>query len=225
MLLSLRYRFLFVHTAKTGGTSVRAAFARQKWTDPWRLPMFFCSRLSALSGHRLGIKFPRHAKAIAAKEMLPEEFYDSLFKFCFVRNPWDLQVSSWHHLRRERPHLLSGVSEFESFLRWKLDPGRPYQFHVDTSIELQSDYVVDLHRQVIVDYIGRYERLTEDFGEICRRIGVSAPALPHRREAKDRKRDYREYYDDATAELVARHFASDVKLFGYGFDDPATGSV
>lgn len=221
MLLSLRYRFLFVHTAKTGGTSMRAALTRQKWSDPWRLPQFLCSRLSALSGHRLGIKFPRHAKAIAAQEMLPREFYDSLFKFCFVRNPWDLQVSSWHHLRRERPHLVQHVDDFGAFLRWKLDPERPYQFHVDTSIELQSDYVVDLHRRVIVDFIGRYERLDADFAEICRRIGIAKPAMPHRREAKDRKRDYREYYDDATAELVAQHCNSDVALFGYSYDDPA----
>ena len=220
MLLSLRYRFLFVHTAKTGGTSVRAALGRYKWTDPWRLPLFLCSRLSALSGHRLGIKFPRHAKAIAAQEMLPRELYDSLYKFCFVRNPWDLQVSSWHHLRRERPHLVAEVSDFASFLRWKLDPERPYQFHVDTSIELQSDYVVDLHGRVIVDFIGRYERLEADFAEACRAIGIAMPALPHRREAKDRKRDYRVYYDESTAALVAQHFARDLELFGYRFDDP-----
>ena len=38
MLLSLRYNFLFIHTAKTGGTSIRAALQRYKWTDPYRIP-------------------------------------------------------------------------------------------------------------------------------------------------------------------------------------------
>jgi hypothetical protein len=180
--------------------------------------MFLCSRFSHLSGHRIGTKLPRHAKVVAAKELLPREFFDELFKFAFVRNPWDLQVSSFHHIRRERPQYLGGHDTFEGFLRWKLDPERPYQYHVDTSIELQSDYLIDLHGDVVVDFIGRYERLGEDFAEACRRIGIPAPALPHQRQATDRKKDYRSYYTDETAELVARHLRRDVEILGYGFD-------
>jgi hypothetical protein len=221
MLLSPRYKFLFVHIAKTAGTSVRAALERVRRRDPYYWLMFPCHRLSHLTGHRLGTKFPRHAKAIAAKEMLPKEFYDSLFKFAFVRNPWDLQVSSFHHIRRERPHYMQGRDDFESFLRWKLDPGRPYQYHIDTSIERQSDYVIDLHGNLIVDFVGRYEWLQDDFAEVCRRIGIASPTLPHRRQATDRERDYRAYYSAATAELVAAHFQPDIERFGYRFDDVA----
>jgi hypothetical protein len=218
MLLSLKYNFLFVHTAKTGGTSVRDALSPLRFRDPWYPVQFLCSRLSALSGHRLGIKFPRHSKIIAAQEMLPQELFEKLFKFVFVRNPWDLQVSSFHHIRRERPHVMSHVETFEEFLRWKLDPERPYQYHVDTSIELQSDYVIDLHGKVLVDFIGRYESLHDDFEEACRRIGVTAPVLPHKRQATDRSKDYRSYYSDDLAEMVAERFAPDIKLFGYTFD-------
>jgi hypothetical protein len=221
MLLSPRYQFLFVHIAKTAGTSVRAALERVRRRDPYYWLMFPCHRLSHLTGHRLGTKFPRHAKAIAAKEMLPKEFYDSLFKFAFVRNPWDLQVSSFHHIRRERPHYMQGRDDFESFLRWKLDPGRPYQYHIDTSIERQSDYVIDLHGNLILDFVGRYERLQDDFAEACRCIGIACPALPHRRQATDRERDYRAYYSAETADLVAAHFQPDIERFGYRFDDVA----
>lgn len=216
MLLSHRYKFLYVHIAKTGGTSARAALARKAWLDPYRPLMFLCSKLSHMTGHKLGCKFPRHSKAIAAKEMLPKEFYDSLFKFAFARNPWDLQVSSYHHLRRERPHLLEGHDDFESFLRYKLDPARPYQYHIDTSIELQSDYVVDLHGNVIVDFVGKFENLHEDFAHICQRIGIQCE-LPHRRKATDRKQDFRGYYTDETVAMVADYFRRDIELFGYKF--------
>lgn len=218
MLLSLKHRFLFVHIAKTGGTSVRAALNRLRYADPWYPAQFLCSRLSALSGHRLGIKFPRHAKIVAAQQMLPQETFVSLFKFAFVRNPWDLQVSSYHHIRRERPHLIAHLDSFEQFMYWKLDPSRPYQYHVDTSIELQSDYLVDLHGKVLVDHLGRYEQLSEDFAFVCERIGVRPPPLPHRRRANTRERDYRTYYDDALAERVARHFARDIAMFDYQFE-------
>ncbi len=216
MLLSVKYNFLFVHIAKTGGTSVRAALNRLRWKDPLYLPQFIASRLSHASGHRIASKLPRHAKIIAAKEMLPQEFFDGLFKFAFVRNPWDLQVSSWHHLRRERPHLVEHTPDFPSFIRWKLDPERPYQYHVDTSIELQTNYLKDLDGTIIVDFIGKYENLLEDFEEICRRIGIDPPRLPHKREAKGRV-DYQSYYDDTTAQLVAEHFRQDIETFRYTF--------
>ncbi|MDG1655119.1 MAG: sulfotransferase family 2 domain-containing protein, partial [Luminiphilus sp.] len=172
MLLSHQKKFLFVHIAKTGGTSVRAALQNQRWRDPYYAPIWLASKLSGLVNHEVGIKLPRHAKAIAAKEMLPHEFYQTLFKFAFVRNPWDLQVSSYHHIRRERPHLLKADESFEAFLRRKLDPSRKWQYHIDTSITPQTDYLVDLNGNLIVDFIGHYETLQQDFDHCCQRIGV-----------------------------------------------------
>lgn len=221
MLLSIRYRFLFVHIAKTGGTSVRDSLVWYKWTDPYRLPQFLCSKISGLTGHRIGAKFPRHAKAIAAQEMLPRDLYEQLFKFAFVRNPWDLQVSSYHHIRRERPDLVTEIPDFTAFLRWKFDPARPAQYHADMSTVVQSDYLIDLHGRLIVDYVGRYEHLVQDFGTACRRIGIGTPKLPHSRRATDRIRDYRSYFDDVSAELIAQHYQADCDRFGYRFDDPA----
>lgn len=220
MLLSLKYRFLFVHIAKTGGTSVRDSLWRYRWTDPYRIPQFICSKISGLTGHRIGAKFPRHAKAIAALEMLPLDLYQQLFKFAFVRNPWDLQVSSYHHIRRERPDLMTDIPDFATFLGWKFAPERPPQYHADMSTVVQRDYLVDLHGRLIVDYIGRYEYLSEDFQTACSKIGIQAPPLGHSRRATDRGKDYRSYFDDASAELIARHYRADCEQFGYRFDDP-----
>lgn len=217
MLLSHRHNFLFVHIAKTGGTSVRAALAPLRWRDPWYWLAFPCHRLSHLSGHRLGTKFPRHAKIIAAKEMLPHEIFTRLYKFAFVRNPWDLQVSSYHHLKRERPHLVAHVKDFADFVRYKLDPERVYEYHLDTSIEMQSDYLKDLSGKIVVDFIGRYERLQDDFDQVCERLRVRKKTLPHKRQAKDRD-DYRRYYDDITADLVAKRFRPDIEAFQYRFE-------
>ncbi len=223
MLLSPRYRFLFVHIAKTGGTSVRTALRRVQRSDPYYPAQWLASRLSHLTAHRIGAKFPRHARIVCAQEMLPREFFDSLFKFAIVRNPWDLQVSSFHHIRRERPQFLAGHEEFADFMRYKLDPEREYQFHVDTSMQLQRDYLVGLGGQLLTDFVGRYESLHQDFQTICERIGVDL-SLPHKRQATDRSRDYRSYYSDDLAEQVANWFEPDIREFGYRFDDPATSS-
>jgi len=221
MLLSYRYQFLFVHIAKTGGTSIRRALRPYRWGWPYTPALAICSLFSQMTRprHVLGVKFPRHAKAIAAQEMLPREFYDSLFKFTVVRNPWDLQVSSYHHLCREHPGIVQGLPDFASFLRHKLDSERGYHFLLDISQERQWRYICDIDGHRIVDYVGHYESLRQDYQHICEHIGVNAPPLPHERRS-DARSDYRNYYDDETAELVAEHYADDIYRFGYRFDQP-----
>ena len=127
--------------------------------------------------------------------MLPREAYQGLFKFAFVRNPRDLQVSSYHHIKRERPHLLEGNESFGAFLRRKLDPQREWQYHIDTSITPQLDYLIDLRGNQIVDFVGRYESLQTDFDHCCKRFGLPKKGLPHRRRAVDRTA-YRDYCDE-----------------------------
>ncbi len=216
MLVSHQHQFLFVHIAKTGGTSVRKALSHYRWDPKYGIPQFMVNKLSQLCRHKLGCRFPRHAKVIAAKEMLPAEYFSKLFKFTFVRNPWDLQVSSYYHIKRERPEVMQGYENFADFMRWKLDPDRPYQYHIDTSMQLQSDYLVDLQGQLCMDRIGKYESLQQDFDAICERVGIVPPSLPHIRQAKDRE-DYRSYYNDELAEAVGRYFSKDIQILGYQF--------
>ena len=68
MLLSHKYNFLFVHIAKTGGTSVRAtALNKLRWQDPMYYLMLPCHRISSVTGHKTATKFPRHAHANSRK--------------------------------------------------------------------------------------------------------------------------------------------------------------
>ena len=126
MLISYRKNFLFVHIAKTGGTSIRAALRPYRWGGWHSIPLWLASQVSQWTRprHKLGLKFPHHAKAIAAKEMLPEPVYRGPSKCAIVRNPWGLQVSSWHHIRHDKPEVLADVRDFGDFLRLKFDPER-----------------------------------------------------------------------------------------------------
>jgi hypothetical protein len=216
MLLSHQKKFLFIHIAKTGGTSVRAALQKHRWRDPYYAPIWIASKLSHIARNEVAIKLPRHAKAIAALEMLPNDFYDSLFKFAFVRNPWDLHVSCFHHIRRERPYLLPDSADFSWFLHWSLDPERNHNYFIDSINTPQTDYLVDLKGNLIVDFIGHYETLQQDFDECCKRIGVPKTTLPHRRKANDRLA-YRDYYTAETQALVSEAFARDIEILGYEF--------
>ncbi len=76
---------------------------------------------------------------------------------------------------------------------------------------------MDLHGNLLVDFIGHYERLQPDYDTVCERIGVARRELPHRRKAANR-RDYRTYYTDRTADLIAEYFRDDIERFGYSFE-------
>ncbi len=219
MFLSPGHRILFVHIAKTGGSSVRGALNRLEWSDPYAWAIRAANVLTRATKYRIGSKFPRHAKAVAAWENIGEPFWSELFKFTFVRNPWDLQASSWHHLRRVKGADTDRFPDFRSFLDYKFDADRSPDWHFDISATSQSLYIRDMEGRTILDFVGRYERLHEDFAEACRRGGIEQLELPHIRESKKRARDYREYYDDETRAMVARHYAEDIERFGYDFDD------
>ncbi len=75
--------------------------------------------------------------------------------------------------------------------------------------------------QLIVDFIGRFERLHADFGKICDRIGVPRQQLAHLNASvgnSGRQRPYADYYDNSSRELVANLYDADIEIFGYAFE-------
>jgi hypothetical protein len=60
--------------------------------------------------------------------------------------------------------------------------------------------------EIIVDFVGRYENLNEDWSKICQTLQV--PALPLGRENQVVRQHYRVFYDDELRELVANRFAA-----------------
>ena len=131
-----------------------------------------------------------------------------------------MQVSSFHHLHKEHPEAMEGLSEFRDFIRYKMDPDRPSNVHLDVSSTAQMDFLCDMHGKVLIDDFVRFEWLQEDYLRIADKIGLKKPpVLPHKRKGK-RKADYREYYDDETMSLVAGRYQADIDHFNYEFDAP-----
>lgn len=227
MLLSNRKNYLFVHIAKTGGSSVRAVLSRSRWQEPYYIPQMICHRISHMTGHKLGVKLPRHAPVIAAQEMLKAPHFDSLFKFAFVRNPWDRLVSAYCHFTREQKKILKAndIRSLPDFAAWILSDEIGYDGEAGEFIRAirrpQLDYIVNLNQEIIVDFIGRYERLSNDFELLCEKLEIDGAQLPHKRNSK-RASTFQEQYDSASRDLVGEFYRRDIETFAYSFDQNET---
>ena len=69
--------------------------------------------------------------------------------------------------------------------------------------------------RIIVDFVGRFENLQEDWREICNCIGIAHIELPHVNRSE--RKDYREYYTEETRQIVAERFQKIIDKFGYEF--------
>ncbi|MFS8086406.1 MAG: sulfotransferase family 2 domain-containing protein [Acidobacteriota bacterium] len=202
-----------MHIYKVAGTSIRSALGRYAHIPDHRLPFRILRKLGLqrLLRHRHLQHLNGHATAREIKQALPPHIFQSFFKFAFVRNPWDWQVSLYHFALQKESHpehqLTKSLGSFEKYLEWR----------VNEDIHLQKDFVVDRDGRLLVDVVGKYTLLTEDFGYICRRLGVNSN-LPHLNRSSHA--DYRTYYTPKTIQLVADAFKEDIEYFGYAFSAP-----
>ena len=228
-----QYRCLFVHVPKTAGMSIEHVFLRLVGlTWETRAPLL----LRGNDDPRLGPPRLAHLKAgeYVALGHLTAERFESYFKFSFVRNPWDRIVSEYKY--RGYPVKV----DFKTYLFKHLPaPGWTDTYH---HVVPQYDFLHDEAGKLLVDFVGRYERLQADFDQVCARIGIPPIPLPRvnrslekgrphtlrelrkrlRRAIWSRERrhtfsHYTEYYDDESREFVAQLFRKDVEAFSYDF--------
>ncbi len=68
-----------------------------------------------------------------------------------------------------------------------------------------------------MDFIGKFERLQEDFNRICGTLGEEDTQLPT--ELMFEGEHYTERYDDETKDIVARKYAKEIAMFGFEFGE------
>jgi hypothetical protein len=172
----------------------------------------------ALNGAFFGNRGLGHIDVRTARVLFGERRFRSFFKFCFVRNPWDRLVSAYHYLRagHVKSPIADAVAECSSFTEFVLELLASPEVAREQHIRPQASFVTTRDGRLAVDFVGRFERLEQDFRTVRRRLGVDA-RLASRNESSHN--DYRAYYTPETRDAVGKFYGRDVALFGYGFGD------
>jgi hypothetical protein len=180
-MISHRHKCVFVHVPKTAGQSIEHVFlGALKLTWETRAGLL----IRRNDNPEMGPPRLAHLRAVdyvRCGHITSDEF-QTYYKFSFVRNPWDRMISLYKHLGFSRR------VEFKTFLVKELRKRvyeRKFWF-----VRPQADFIFDDNGDLVVNFVGRFERLDEDFGYVCKRIDLPEGRLPHINRSSDKNRKH-----------------------------------
>lgn len=216
MILSRARRYIFVHIPKTGGTALTLALEARAARDDVIVADTpkGRARRRRLKGVEAAGRLWKHSTLADIPGLATDGEIAAFFIFTLVRNPWDRMVSYYHWLRTQRfahPAVaLARATDFTGFLNAPATrasiAAHPYASYVTTAAGHERG-----------DLFLRIEHLAADAAPLEAHLGFRLPPLPAA-NASVRSRDWRGYYSDADAAVVARICAADIARFGYRFD-------
>lgn len=182
MIVSHRYKFIFIKTMKTAGTSLEIALSSICGADDiittiygpdeslrnqlgFRTAQNYSKPLSAWTAgdyarfalrRAYPILYDEHHSASMIRDLIGEPAWSSYYKVTVVRNPWDRVVSHyfWELRDSAAPHSL-----YDHLLR---DPG----------LVLRNWWLYTVDDRVAVDQVIRYEALTDGLETMRRNTGI-----------------------------------------------------
>lgn len=228
MILSHKYKFIFIKTQRTAGTSIEVYLSQlcgsrdvvtpitphvpphnarnyRGFWFPFREILEFIGLGSLVTLGDLGRqkKFYNHLAARRVRTRIPLAVWDNYYKFCVERNPWDKTLS---HYAIVNDYMGNNLS-FDQYLTERKYP--------------RNDLVyTNRMGNIIVDKVIRYEDLNKGLSLVFGQLGVPFQGkLEIRAKSKYRKdrRPYQEVYTPTQRDLVAKFFAQEIKLHGYKF--------
>jgi Sulfotransferase family len=237
MIISHKYKFILFCNPKTGSTSL------EKTLEPFQEGQEFNLGIrQSLNTKKNTALFPnKHMPPLLLKAWLPQEIWDSYFKFVFVRNPWDWVVSEWkYQFKYKKISVTSALKNPIPTLRYLKNYQQVKEFNNKTVFTpedvdylfahlkrffpvipnspglYQSHYVFDINGEQIVDFVGRFENLQHDFEFIKEKLDLDI-SLPHLNSTNRGK--YKSYFTPDSKHRVAHLWQRDIDNFNYQFDE------
>ncbi|EAH9219500.1 sulfotransferase family protein [Campylobacter coli] len=194
-----KYKCIFIHVPKVAGSSIERVIYQ---TDKW------------LVGH---VKASDYTK-------FDKDKFDSYFSFGFVRNPYDRVVSAYHYLKNDSPdpcdikwgRLHINNLTFEEFILSLQDEEFKEEILSKNHFSFQYKYLCDKNMNILVNFIGKFEKLDNDFKKILN-ILRRKDSLVHINKSKHL--NYRDYYNSQTYKIIREIYRDDFEIFDYDLED------
>lgn len=201
--------FIFVRFPRTASTTVLHHLEND----------FGClklKRLEEIKAHQIRgpLSFSHiSVKMLREENLIPEDFFQSAFKFTFARNPYARAVSLFAYYQQVR--ILPKEMSFSTFLHMlKYDEIRPIGLYNSSSLSLchpQQAWLDGLD----VDFIGKVENLEDDLARLYKKLGKEFSPNSFVRLRVSTKGDHMNFYSPKEIRLVNDIFERDFERFDY----------
>jgi hypothetical protein len=227
-LINNSFQFIFVHIPKAAGTSITSVLSR--YTNYCDLEIggtHFGELIQPAYRRRFGIG--KHSTAAELRSVVGTVTWSRYLTFAFVRNPFSRCLSTFHFLRMwegVEPKLAQRMKGFSSFKEYVLSGIWAETDGPDGIIKPQVHWLRRNAKssEMLVDYVGRTERIDVDFPKILQLIDPKSRGLKEFRLPILNRSDKSfadELKDDAVAEKIFTTYRADFDAFGYP-PDPAS---
>ena len=197
--------FIFFAVPKTGTHAVREAIRPHLGEGDWEQQLRFGKQLSPLPeiaavnhGH---VSYQQLCSALGVSAI------SELFRFAFVRHPFDRFVSVCAFLARTDPSYEQDPTDWMK--RALLRP----QFCKRVLVAPQHTLLSDETGKVALDFIGRYESLQADFDAVFDRLALPKATLPHRNRSEHDA--YQNLLDNDLKDALWQRYEQDFVAFNY----------
>jgi len=221
MIISPGRKYIFVHIPKTGGTALTLALEARAMKDDILIgdTPKARARKSRLRGVSSQGRLWKHSTLTDIAGLATDADIASFFTVTLVRNPWDRVVSYYQWLRGQTfAHPAVGLAKTHDFSGFLNHP------QTITALRLwpYTAYLRDRFGHDRASLYARLEHLETDLAPFAAHLGFRITPLP-RANTSERARDWRGFYTNADAALLADICESDIAKFGYGFGDAVAG--
>jgi Sulfotransferase family len=214
MILSTGRKYVFVHIPKTGGTSLALALEGRAMKDDIMLgdTPKARKRRHRVKGITTKGRLWKHSTLSDIDGLVADGILDGLFAFTLVRNPWDRAVSYYHWLLAQSfDHPAVRLAQGMEFAGFVSHPATIRSFRQTPA----ASYMRRADGREHCDSYIRVEHFQQDSTPLVAHLGFAID-LPVS-NTSDRYSDFRRYYTDRTAQIIADCCADDVAAFGYSF--------
>tara|TARA_R100000908_G_scaffold42490_1_gene19822 strand:- start:971 stop:1648 length:678 start_codon:yes stop_codon:yes gene_type:complete len=170
MIISHKYKFIFIKTHKTGSTSVEIDLASKCADTDIVAPVNEFSKENEVKGKHFPRNFEGFFNHISIRKVRKqlrqrnqESKFNSYFKFCVEREPVDKLLS--HFYWQHKDILKDKIFEINVNLLWKTFIFGEYHKYNHNL----NHWTID--GELAVDKILRYENLKEELTQTCKQLG------------------------------------------------------
>jgi hypothetical protein len=172
MPFSNRYKIIFVHIPKTGGTSIENFFDMDQNENmcfySWDIDQFsFIEKHKHFTDSKKIVYEPQHYSADLLKQLISN--YDDYFKFTFVRNPYTRILSEYYWFKKNQELKTTIIFNPEDFHEWCEE----FLFQINSSHKEPQVSFIDNS----IDFIGKFENIQNDFNSLIEKLKLKQEYL------------------------------------------------